>query len=136
MRDYKQLQLDTTEVSVQALVSKKGKASIRQKKAEPGRTPVVLEHNRKKKYVLREGVAALLTDAFRAELLELEGYQVQVLEFIDMEHTPKNILIRAVKRNKGKMEAGALEKCMQAWGADPLLYHLLRTGGKHEKNPD
>ena len=46
--------------------------------------------------LIQERMAALMTDAFRADVLELEGYQVQVLEFIDMEHTPKNILIRAV----------------------------------------
>lgn len=309
LQDYKQFQADTTEVSVQALVNKKGKASIKQKKAEAGRKQAVLEHNRKKKYVLEEGVpvpflvdlgvmtpegkivhsrydkyrqinrflefiedilpeldkgreltlidfgcgksyltfamyyylrelknldvhiigldlkedviahcsalarkygyeklqffmgdiasyegvsqvdmvvtlhacdtatdyalqkamewgakvilsvpccqhelngqihselmepvlkyglikermAALLTDAFRADILEQEGYQVQVLEFIDMEHTPKNILIRAVKKHKGKTGERALEECMQAWGADPLLYHLLKDRRK------
>ena len=50
--------------------------------------------------LLRERMAALLTDGLRAEYLEREGYQVQVLEFIDMEHTPKNILIRAVRTGK------------------------------------
>ena len=42
-------------------------------------------------------MAALVTDGLRAQYLEQEGYDVQVLEFIDMEHTPKNILIRAVR---------------------------------------
>ena len=45
-------------------------------------------------------MASLLTDAIRANLLEDEGYQVHVLEFIDMEHTPKNILLRAEKSGK------------------------------------
>mgnify|MGYP000464773116 FL=1 len=45
-------------------------------------------------------MAALVTDALRAEYLEREGYDVQILEFIDMEHTPKNILIRAVQNGK------------------------------------
>lgn len=49
--------------------------------------------------LLRERFAALATDALRAEFLEQSGYGVQVLEFIDMEHTPKNILLRAVKKN-------------------------------------
>lgn len=49
--------------------------------------------------ILKERFAALLTDALRAELLEQMGYEVQILEFIDMEHTPKNLLIRAVKKN-------------------------------------
>ena len=48
--------------------------------------------------ILRERFAALATDAARAQLLECAGYQTQVIEFIDMEHTPKNLLIRAVKR--------------------------------------
>ncbi|WP_344905877.1 SAM-dependent methyltransferase, partial [Paenibacillus hodogayensis] len=49
--------------------------------------------------ILKERFASLVTDAARAQLLELLGYRTQVLEFIDMEHTPKNLLIRAVKEN-------------------------------------
>ena len=48
--------------------------------------------------LIKERMAALLTDAIRADLLEEQGYDTQILEFIDMEHTPKNILIRAVKK--------------------------------------
>lgn len=48
--------------------------------------------------LLKERMAALVTDGIRACLLEEAGYDTQVLEFIDMEHTPKNILIRAVRR--------------------------------------
>lgn len=48
--------------------------------------------------ILKERMAAILTDAVRAEVLETAGYDTQILEFIDMEHTPKNLLIRAVKR--------------------------------------
>lgn len=50
--------------------------------------------------LIKERMAALVTDALRAEYLEREGYETQVLEFIDMEHTPKNILLRAVKTGK------------------------------------
>ena len=50
--------------------------------------------------IVKERLSALMTDVTRAKLLELNGYKTQLLEFIDMEHTPKNILIRAVKRNK------------------------------------
>ena len=50
--------------------------------------------------IIKERMAALITDALRANLLEEQGYDTQLLEFIDMEHTPKNILIRAVKREE------------------------------------
>lgn len=56
--------------------------------------------------LIKERMAALLTDAVRADLLEEYGYDTQILEFIDMEHTPKNILIRAVKKNHIKYHAG------------------------------
>jgi SAM-dependent methyltransferase len=48
--------------------------------------------------VLRERFAALATDAARAELLEMMGYKCQVMEFIDLEHTPKNLLLRAIRQ--------------------------------------
>jgi len=51
---------------------------------------VMLQHG-----LIKERFAALATDSIRAELLSLVGYEAQLLEFIDMEHTPKNILIRA-----------------------------------------
>ncbi len=50
--------------------------------------------------ILKERMAALLTDGMRAQLLEEHGYRTQILEFIDMEHTPKNLLIRAVYTGK------------------------------------
>lgn len=48
--------------------------------------------------IIKERISALITDAVRAQILEQRGYDTQILEFIDMEHTPKNLLIRAVKR--------------------------------------
>ncbi len=54
--------------------------------------------------LIRERMAALLTDSLRASLLEQAGYRVQILEFIDMSHTPKNVLIRAVR---GPVRQGA-----------------------------
>ena len=52
--------------------------------------------------LIKERMSALITDAIRANILEEQGYQVQVMEFIDMEHTPKNILIRAIKEKENK----------------------------------
>lgn len=52
--------------------------------------------------LLRERVSALLTDSLRADYLERCGYKVDVMEFIDMSHTPKNILLRAVRKQNVK----------------------------------
>lgn len=78
--------------------------------------------------IIKERFAALATDALRAELLERFGYRVQVLEFIDMEHTPKNLLIRAVKT--GKMNNGGLdyERCRDFLGVHPTLERLFEEG--------
>ena len=80
-------------------------------------------------------MAALITDALRANLLEQQGYETQILEFIDMEHTPKNILIRAVKRTgkamKKKTETSDISKVKELFLADPTLEHLL-----NEKDAD
>ena len=79
--------------------------------------------------LLKERFSALVTDGLRAKYLEREGYEVQILEFIDMEHTPKNILIRAVKT--GKQAAGAGEQiriCEEFLQAQPTLGRLLDKG--------
>lgn len=59
--------------------------------------------------IIKERFAALATDVLRGEILENAGYSVQLLEFIDMEHTPKNILIRAVKKQKGRTSGNSPE---------------------------
>ena len=77
--------------------------------------------------LLKERIAALVTDGLRAEMLEQCGYDTQVLEFIDMEHTPKNILIRAVKKNKGvTANFDKYDNCCKALGVDPMLGRLLK----------
>ena len=80
--------------------------------------------------ILLEKFASLATDALRAQVLELCGYKTQVMEFIDMEHTPKNILIRGIKENPNK---NILEKKLQEYeiykkflGIEPLLDTLLK----------
>jgi len=74
--------------------------------------------------ILKERLASLVTDAMRAELLETAGYAVQVIEFVDTEHTPKNLMIRAVRRGSKKGKEDYL-KLREAWGAGPSLERLL-----------
>ena len=78
--------------------------------------------------IIKERVAALLTDALRVNLLEQQGYETQILEFIDMEHTPKNLLIRAVKKNgmrpKKSADIGTVEELLHV---APTLEKLLNN---------
>jgi len=89
--------------------------------------------------IIRERFSALATDAIRGNLLEYSGYRTQLLEFIDFDHTPKNILIRAVRRPvtpKGTSERALreVEDIMEEFGFRPALYGLLGIGGQsHNK---
>lgn len=74
--------------------------------------------------LLKERMSALLTDGIRGQLLEMSGYRTQILEFIDMEHTPKNIMIRAIRQGK-KADRTALEAMMKELHVKPTLYGLL-----------
>jgi len=79
--------------------------------------------------IIKERMAALMTDALRAELLEQKGYDVQILEFIDMSHTPKNLLIRGVKRKKEKQcssQITAYEKLCDSMNLHGTLENLLK----------
>ncbi len=71
--------------------------------------------------LIRERMAALYTDAIRAQILENHGYRTQILEFIDMEHTPKNILIRAVKEGKRAENGKELKDMMEFLHVDSTL---------------
>ena len=88
--------------------------------------------------VVRERIAALVTDALRAEMLEGEGYETDILEFIDMEHTPKNLLIRAVKR--AHPEAHKQEETRRNAAQTAEFLHiaptLQRILDKHNGNED
>ena len=76
--------------------------------------------------LIKERMAALFTDALRAEYLKREGYDTQILEFIDMEHTPKNILIRAVYTGKKANNEEAIQKCEEMLHVQPTLGELLK----------
>lgn len=76
--------------------------------------------------LIKERMAALITDAMRAEYLKREGYEVQILEFIDMEHTPKNILIRAVYTGKAAKNDEAIRACEEMLHIQPTLGELLK----------
>ena len=79
--------------------------------------------------LIKERIAALITDALRAEYLEQMGYDAQILEFIDMEHTPKNILIRAVKTGKKKANEEQIRTCEEFLHVSPMLGRLLKERG-------
>lgn len=96
--------------------------------------------------LLKERFAALVTDGLRAQYLESVGYETQILEFIDMEHTPKNILIRAVKpvrEKNGEKEpakraetekcARQIRGCEAFLHVEPTLGALLKAGGAYEE---
>lgn len=88
--------------------------------------------------LIKERMSALMTDAIRANLLEQQGYETQILEFIDMEHTPKNILIRAVKKQKmetkkkasQKSSAEEIEQLLSYLQINPTLKKLLEQNGQ------
>lgn len=75
--------------------------------------------------LIKERMAALYTDALRAELLEQQGYRTQILEFIDMEHTPKNILLRAVYEGRPKHNENEIREILDFLQINPTLYELL-----------
>lgn len=80
--------------------------------------------------LIKERFASLATDAIRAKLMEYAGYKTQVLEFIDIEHTPKNILIRGTKKgmmplSKTKKSLYMVETMMEEYGVRPTLYELM-----------
>ena len=80
--------------------------------------------------IIKERFSALVTDAIRGNLLEYMGYNVNLLEFVDLSHTPKNILIRAVK-NPNKAESVKLramdevKRMMEEYGLNQALYRMI-----------
>lgn len=79
--------------------------------------------------ILKERFSALFTDSLRANMLELCGYKTSVMEFIDMEHTPKNIMIRGIKKNNFKPDDKKIEeykKLINDFNVEPSIYKLLK----------
>ncbi len=80
---------------------------------------ILLKHG-----LLKERFSALLTDAMRCEILRASGYKVDVLEFVDFEHSPKNLMIRATKTGY-KQDTKNVEKLLEKFGAEQTLYNLI-----------
>lgn len=77
--------------------------------------------------IIKERMAALITDALRADILEQNGYDTQILEFIDMEHTPKNLLIRAIKHNgmRARGKNSSIDEITEFLHVNPTLRELV-----------
>jgi SAM-dependent methyltransferase len=77
--------------------------------------------------ILKERTADILTDAFRALVLRIMGYRTDVVQFVDPEHTAKNLMIRARKGLKpgGKAHVGEYERLKEFWGVEPCIEGLL-----------
>ncbi len=76
--------------------------------------------------ILKEKMAALITDGIRAGVLEEHGYDTQILEFIDMEHTPKNLMIRAVKKkNVSYAKNQKLDNLIKELNVKPTIKELM-----------
>ena len=75
--------------------------------------------------LIKERMAALYTDAIRAQVLEYRGYRTQILEFIDMEHTPKNILIRAVRQGRKRDNGLRIRELAEFLHVRPTVVELL-----------
>ncbi|MBR5295392.1 MAG: SAM-dependent methyltransferase [Clostridia bacterium] len=95
-------------------------------KKAPGDLDIFLSHG-----IFKERLSALLTDAIRTEILEEEGYKVDILEFVDFAHSPKNLMLRAVRKAKGgKKNFNRIEDLEQKYGFRQTLYHLRK--GDHK----
>lgn len=78
--------------------------------------------------IIKERMASLITDSLRANVLEILGYSTQIVEFINMEHTPKNLMIRAVKSNKTNKEEALQDykNLTSFWNIKPYIEEQLK----------
>jgi SAM-dependent methyltransferase len=79
--------------------------------------------------LMKERLGDLLTDSLRAQLLRLVGYRVEVIEFVGGEHTPRNLMIRAVKTDAkpDKLDIDRYLEITAQWGVTPVLEKKLST---------
>lgn len=77
--------------------------------------PLISQHG-----ILHERYAAMATDALRAKLLEACGYETQVIEFIEMEHTPRNLMIRAIRNHRRQSTTGTVESVLAEWASSGM----------------
>lgn len=75
--------------------------------------------------ILKDRMSAIITDAIRAEVLKIKGYETEILEFIDMDHTPKNLLIRAVKGNE-KGDKKTLLNMVKEYNISPTILECIK----------
>ncbi len=89
-----------------------------------GRLPGMTEYG-----LLKERFAAMATDALRARFLDCHGYRTQVVEFIETEHTPKNVLIRAIKRPASDLDRTPAQSAYESLKRDlgVTTFHLERA---------
>ena len=77
--------------------------------------------------IIKERVSALLTDSIRAMILEDMGYHVDVIEFVDLAHSPKNLMLRAKKTRGVKLiNANEIERLQSAYGFTQTLFKLVK----------
>ena len=77
--------------------------------------------------IIKERVSALLTDSIRAMILEDMGYKVDVIEFVDLAHSPKNLMLRAKKTREVKLvNAEEIERLQLTYGFEQTLFKLIK----------
>jgi len=91
----------------------------------PAPFSTVMQHG-----ILRERMADVLTDALRASVLRQHGYRVDVIQFVESKHTPRNVLLRAVRTGATPPDAVVSDyaELTAAWGVQPALARMLATG--------
>ncbi len=77
--------------------------------------------------LIKERFSALLTDSIRAEILKKCGYEVDVIEFVDFSHSPKNLMLRCKMKKSREPELGEIEKLSEKYGFSQKLYDLIKN---------